>query len=371
MVKKEWRITKPGYAWVFTSNQSEGEDVYFDNLMVMTQSGPLIEVNNTYPFGLTIDALSAQAAGRLENKYRFNGKEMQNKEWSDGSGLEMYDYGARMQDPQLGRWFNIDLLCEVSRRWSPYVYAADNPIRYIDVDGMYYDDFFNSKGQFVKHTNTVTNNIYVQSGDKNVLLSNIPLNNMPNRGVVANIVGHYAKEVGITGDVGVANKPGGRSSSEVPAYTTNPGRAVFVNANGGGINPALNDANNLKNVLIHEKGHVSDIASGTQTTLERHAEIYLNQMQDKTFGEATPDLQKGTAASFGQYLMNNIVETDGNPIGVASKMIATFNKNNAAGMKMTANFSSGDGTGNSVSFSLKGSKTVNTVNYKKLKNSDW
>src|SRR6185437_9068776 len=83
--------------------------------------------------GMTDKALKTNYA---ENKYRFGGKELQHQEFSDGTGLEAYDFGARFQDPQLGTWHSVDPMADENRRWSPYNYGMDNPFRFIDQDGM-------------------------------------------------------------------------------------------------------------------------------------------------------------------------------------------------------------------------------------------
>ncbi|MCW3808097.1 RHS repeat-associated core domain-containing protein, partial [Plebeiibacterium marinum] len=70
-----------------------------------------------------------------QNKYLYNGKEIQDDNLG-GVSLDWYDYGARFYDPSLGRFTTQDPLAEKYQYQSPHVYAANNPVCFIDWMGL-------------------------------------------------------------------------------------------------------------------------------------------------------------------------------------------------------------------------------------------
>jgi RHS repeat-associated protein len=132
-------ITKSGYLYIWVSNETPAWDVFFDNLSIKQYSGPMLEETHYYPFGLAISGISSKALkpNYAENKYKFNdGCELANKEFSDGSGLELYETDFRNFDSQIGRFHQIDPLGDFSENWSPYSYVMNNPLQFNDPWGL-------------------------------------------------------------------------------------------------------------------------------------------------------------------------------------------------------------------------------------------
>jgi RHS repeat-associated protein len=63
-----------------------------------------VQSTDYYPFGLEFSPRYDNSSG---NRYLYNGKELQ-----DGLSLDWYDYGARICDPQIGKWNMIDQMAE-------------------------------------------------------------------------------------------------------------------------------------------------------------------------------------------------------------------------------------------------------------------
>ena len=124
-------VGQDGYVTAYVGNESPA-DVYFDDVSVTLGQGLQVQENSYDPYGLSLAGLDYASPGiKGLNQYQFNGKERQLD-----LGLGWSDYGARMYDAQVPHWLTVDPLADNMRRWSPYSFSFDNPIRFQDPDGM-------------------------------------------------------------------------------------------------------------------------------------------------------------------------------------------------------------------------------------------
>ncbi len=122
-------LTPEGYIDVQTNNLYHYylKDHLGNIRMTINYDGTTVDDVQTveyYPFG------GLFADNNLDkNTYLYNGKELNNE------FFENYDYGARFYDPALARFHTVDRYAEDFSSWSPYHYASNNPIFYIDING--------------------------------------------------------------------------------------------------------------------------------------------------------------------------------------------------------------------------------------------
>src|SRR5690554_842976 len=131
------------YHYIYRDHLGNNRLVYadLDGNGVINPATEIVEENNYYPFGLKHQGYNDLPGEGY--KYKYNGKE-----YEDALDLKMYEYGARNYDPAVGRFFNIDRLSEKYESLSPYNYTANNPVRFIDVDGEWIDIYDSDGTQF-------------------------------------------------------------------------------------------------------------------------------------------------------------------------------------------------------------------------------
>jgi RHS repeat-associated protein len=90
----------------------------------------VVTQSDYYPFGMLMPGRDFKIANGY--RYGYNGKEQDNEVKGEGNQV---DYGMRIYDPRLGRFLSVDPMASGFAWWTPYQYAGNSPVTYIDIDG--------------------------------------------------------------------------------------------------------------------------------------------------------------------------------------------------------------------------------------------
>ena len=127
MVPSLQTMPKNGYLYVYISNESN-QNVYFDDITVRHTTGPLMQEQAYYPYGLEIQGLSDKALMKAATNYKYNA----GSELEDEDGIGYYNTFYRKYDAQIGRFSGVDVLAEKMTNLTPFHFGANNPASFND-----------------------------------------------------------------------------------------------------------------------------------------------------------------------------------------------------------------------------------------------
>jgi len=207
--------------------------------------------------------------------FGFNGMEKDNETY--GVGNE-YDFGARIYDPRLGRWWGVDALANKHPDIAPYVYTANNPIFFVDRDG---EDFivhdkktqrqvmrilkqtfgkthgFTFKGSLLVHNGSK----YYGSPDQNMVFSYFNEQIVGNTNINYTFLGFnyegFTAHDGIYYDIGPSNALTVTSVNADKSLTTTTAVSYFLRSALRDPDPSRDEGvkSNKASVFWHEVGH--------------------------------------------------------------------------------------------------------------------
>ena len=143
----------------FADDNHNGTIEVWDDPSTPENEAEITQENHYYPFGMNQEGPWYATIGP-RNGYQYNGKEL-NEELE----LGWNDFGARWQDPSIGRFAGVDALAELSPDWTPYRYAYNNPLRYSDPFGLTENDEIDRQIQYDDKGNPTGVHLYYSSNE--------------------------------------------------------------------------------------------------------------------------------------------------------------------------------------------------------------
>jgi len=114
-------------------------------------------VQDYYPFGMVMPGRNWTAGTAEGYGFGFNGKLKDNDISGNGN---IYDYGARIYNPRIGKFLSVDPMIYTYPMLTPFQFASNSPISGVDLDGLEY--YFAADGTYIGHIDNkdeVLNNI--------------------------------------------------------------------------------------------------------------------------------------------------------------------------------------------------------------------
>ena len=127
-------MTMNGYLYIYVSNETHHQPVFFDNLQVTHIRGPLLEETHYYPIGLIQQGISSKALsfGDPQNKE----KTFQGQRFDNDLGVNWIQFNWRTHDPQIGRFLQVDPLSEEYEYNSTYAFSENKVTTHVELEGL-------------------------------------------------------------------------------------------------------------------------------------------------------------------------------------------------------------------------------------------